>query len=237
MTHVFHKHGVRHVFHDMDGETGRWFKDAFATWEDDTFTIFEQVKNKEATAIDIGAWIGTTSIWLSNNFKNVVAVESDPVSVDFLKRNLTASDCYNVTICEQPISNVLKDVVFGPRHQNLNESMSHIKEQVNSPHDVTMRTITLDGLAIPEDSRVSFIKCDIEGGEEVILDDILKYCLTHNAQAFVSFHLAWWADKNISRFSDLFMQFTTNVSDPIRYIGQENGFGSVLFTPIRSYDR
>jgi FkbM family methyltransferase len=215
----------------MEGETGKWLKDNFATWEEDTFTIFEQVKNKEATVIDIGAWIGTTAIWLSNNFKNVVAIESDPVSVDFLKRNLAASDCHNVTICEQPISNVVKDVVFGPRHQNLNESMSHIKERATNPNDIILRTITFDGLVIPEGSHVSFIKCDIEGGEEVILDDLLMYCLKNNAQAWVSFHIAWWTDRNISRFSGLFSKFTTNVSDPIKYIGHENGFGSILFTP------
>lgn len=232
MTHVFEKHGVRHVFHDMEGETGRWFIDNFATWEDETFTTFELVKNPEGVAIDIGAWIGTTAIWLSNNFKSVVAVESDPESVDFLKRNLEASGCTNVTICEQPISNVVKDVIFGPRRATLNESMSYIKNKSDNPHDVVMRTVTFADLPIPMESPVVFVKCDIEGGEEVILDDLLRFCLKNNAQAYVSFHLSWWNDTCILRFSELFAQFTTNVQDPIRYIGTENGFGSVLFTPI-----
>ncbi len=51
---------------------GSWVDDFlvydFKDWENDTFEVFEKVKNQEGIAIDIGAWIGTTAIWLSKNF-------------------------------------------------------------------------------------------------------------------------------------------------------------------------
>lgn len=231
MTHAFDKHGVTHVFHDMDGETGQWLIDNFQTWEEDTFDVFEKVRNPEAVAVDIGAWIGTTAIWLSHNFAHVISVESDPVSVDFLKRNLEASGCKNVTICERPISNVEKDVIFGPRRNALNESMSYIKEHSDNPHDVTLRTVTFDGLPIPDGANVKFVKCDIEGGEEVILEDLLNFCLKNDSQAWVSFHLTWWQNRDIRRFSNLFSKFNTDVADPMWYLINDNGFGSILFTP------
>ena len=40
----------------------------------------------------------------------------------------------------------------------------------DNPNDVTIRTVTFDNLPIPEGANVTFVKCDIEGGEESILD-------------------------------------------------------------------
>lgn len=183
-----------------------------------------------AVAIDIGAWIGTTAIWLSHNFAHVVCVESDPVSLDFLERNLAASGCHNVTIVDRPISNVEQMVIFGPRREELNESMSCIKEQSDNPLDVTLRAITFDSLPLQDGLQIKFVKCDIEGGEELILEDLLRFCLAKGARAYVSFHLSWWKDQNIKRFADLFSRFSADVLDPIAYI-QVRPFGSVLFTP------
>ena len=231
MTHRFEKHGVVHVFHDMDTDCGRWFFANFQTWEEDTFHVFEKVRDPGGVAIDIGAWIGTTSIWLSHNFSRVIAIESDPVSQDFLRRNLAASGCDNVTVCERPISDVEKDVVFGPRKNTLNESMSYIKEHTDNPHDVTLRTVTFRNLPIPDGANITFVKCDIEGGEETIINDLLTFCLQHNAQAWLSFHISWWKDQNLQRFGHLFSQFNTDVADPVDFLTNVNAFGSILFTP------
>ena len=231
MTHAFIKHGVRHVFHDMGGDIGQWLIDNFQTWEEHTFNVFEQVKSPNATALDIGAWIGTTAIWLAHNFANVVAVEPDPVSADFLKRNLVASGCTNVIICDRPISNVERDVVFGPRGHELNQSTSYIKAMQDNPNDVTIRTVTFDNLPIPEGANVTFVKCDIEGGEESILEDLLEFCIKNKSHAWVSFHLSWWKDQDIKRFFNLFSKFNTDVPDPISRLIHQDGFGSILFQP------
>jgi len=110
------KREVVHKFVKMGGE---WVDDftayLFKDWEEDTFDTFEMVADKNAIAIDLGAWIGTTSIWLSKNFHYVLAVEPDRESVVFLGKNLQASGCDNVIICDKAIAETDGEVFFGPR--------------------------------------------------------------------------------------------------------------------------
>jgi hypothetical protein len=53
-------------------------------------------------------------------------------------------------------------------------------------------------------SDVSFVKVDIEGGEEHILSDIIKLAEEYHWDLWISFHFDWWKDKNIDRFQNLF---------------------------------
>jgi len=227
------KHGIKHSFAYMNNEPiDNFVKNAFfSSWEEDTFNIFDQVKDINGIAIDIGAWIGTTSMWLSHNFKNVIAIEADKESLKYLKLNLLESKCNNVFIYEQPIGKSNKKVYFGPRGSLLNESMSHIKNSKTNIHDIEIDSITFNDLKIPENSYIKFIKCDIEGGEEDIVEELLNFSIKNNSQVWLSFHLDWWTDKNLQRFENIFKNFNTNVSNPIDYI-YKNPFGSILFTPI-----
>ena len=215
MTFQCTKNGVDYVFGPMS--MSPWLVDNFATWEPETFSVFEQMRMPEGVALDLGAWIGTTSVWLSKNFKKVVAVECDPVSVRCLEDTLKLSGCTNVDIISKPISNKNTSVVFGPRKSTWNESMSCIKETETNQYDIRMDTITLKDLPY----KFDFIKCDIEGGEEDILEDLLSY----GCPVYVSFHCDWWKSKNLSRFASLFSKFDVDAVPQIL----QNGFCSILF--------
>lgn len=218
----------------------------FNSWENDTFEVFEKVKDFHGIAIDIGAWIGTTTIWLSKNFAYVVAVEADADSVKYLEKNTDASHCDNVIICNKAVSDREKLVTFGPRpsmgHSDaLNGSTSFIKNNSDSQSDYTVKALSFQNIIEEyviknEKARnypISFIKCDIEGGEEVILKDILEYALAHNCKVWMSFHIPWWSEgKALTDFAGLFKKFKTNISvDVCEYIN-ENPFGSILFEPL-----
>ena len=51
---------------------------------------------------------------------------------------------------------------------------------------------------------IGLIKVDIEGGEENIMDDLMKFSSKHKIPVLLSFHLSWWKDQNINRFVYLF---------------------------------
>ena len=80
---------------------------------------------------------------------------------------------------------------------------------------------------------ISFIKCDIEGGEEFILQEILEFSLIHKCKVWMSFHLPWWTCKKITDFTELFKKFQVNIGsiDVCDYINS-NPFGSILFEPL-----
>lgn len=89
---------------DGDGGSANFVREHFCNWESDTFQVFHELCDTSKVAIDLGAWIGTTCIWLSRHFKSVVAVEADPLACAGLVRNLEASECRNVLVVLQPIA-------------------------------------------------------------------------------------------------------------------------------------
>src|SRR5579863_1573280 len=240
---IVEKQGVIHKFVSFDKETDHFVKNVFQDWECCTFELFDEVKNKEGIAVDIGGWIGTTAIWLSNNFHHVVVVEPDRKSLQCLRMNLHASGCTNVSICEQAVAGTEQLVIFGPRGPSLNESISYIKDKVNNENDYAVRTITVkqllndyvyDNEAL-NSRNISFIKCDIEGGEEDILEDILLFAYNNNCLVLMSFHLDWWKSKKVADFDNLFNRF--RVSCPMASVSEcvtQYPFASILLGPRRA---
>lgn len=235
------KHNVLHKFVPIDPDTDHFTRNVFSYWEEDTFNVFEQVKDANGIAIDLGAWIGTTSIWLSKNFRHVVAVDGDVESLRCLKLNLEASECRNVTIFDKPIDQIAQNVVFGSRGAVLNQSISYIKDYSDSAFDYATKSITFKQLihdAVYADENlngyeISFIKCDIEGGEESILEDVLHFAYYNKCPVYMSFHIDWWKSKKISDFNYLFKYFNVanisigNVSEFLA----SNPFASLLLVP------
>jgi FkbM family methyltransferase len=235
-----YKKNVLHTFARFDKDTDAFVINEFSRWEKETFDVFDTVKDAHGIAIDLGAWIGTTAIWLSKNFHHVIAVDADQVSLRCLKMNLAASECNNVSVCDRPVAHTNKNVVFGPRGYALNGSISYVKNESDSLTDYVVQAITFKQLIddyVYADARltshkISFIKCDIEGGEEDILEDILYFAHQNNIRVYISFHLDWWKSKKISDFEYLFSFFRTDCPDPsINNYMKQNPFGSILFEP------
>lgn len=238
------KNGVLHTFSltgdECDPFVNRFIQHQFQSWEPGTFAVFEKVKDPEGIAIDLGAWIGTTSIWLSKNFFHVISVDGDSISVHYLRKNLELSACHNVTICDYPVTADGRPVFFGSRKLALNSSMSYVKENKTTDSDYSIDSISfrellknyIDYNKEINAHKVSFIKCDIEGGEEELLNELLEYARESGCKAYISFHYTWWKTKNIDAFAPLFMQFKTDcpASSVANYI-KSHPFCSLLFQP------
>lgn len=243
--HTVEKKGVIYKFSKADKETEYFITHDFPTWEDETFDVFELVKDAQGIAIDIGAWIGTTAIWLSKNFHHVIAVEADKTSLESIARNLIASESQNVTLCPFPVAETSEDVIFGPRGARLNESISCMKSQADNPLDYTVKSLTFKQILFDyvysnqtlDEKRIAFVKCDIEGGEEDILEDVLHFAYNNKVPVYMSFHVSWWKSKKINDFHYLFKYFENNIhsNDLCSYI-ESNPFCSVLFIPKENGD-
>jgi len=235
-----YKKGVLHNF-VCNEQTDPFVKHVFANWENDTFEVFDQAKDAQSIAIDLGAWIGTTAIWLSKNFCHVVAIEPDIESLKCLRDNLKASNCHNVSICTQPVSNFSQKVIFGPLGESLNESISAIKPNLTGENDYITKSITFKQMIFDfvyanetlAPYNISFIKCDIEGGEENILEDLLYFAYHNKCKVYLSFHLDWWQSQNLSDFEYLFKFFKTDcpINNLVEYI-KGNPFTSIYFEPL-----
>lgn len=237
------KGNVIHCFVSSDPQTDYFIKNIFENWEPETFNLFEQVRDKNSVAINIGAWVGTNAIWLSKNFKHVITVEPDIESFKCLKNNLNSSDCSNITLVTQPVMDITKKVIFGPQGNKLNESTSCVKKKSDNFQDYTVKSITFKQLIHDyvydnetlKNSKISFITCDIEGGEEHILEDVLHFAYNNDCKVFMSFHVDKWKDKNIDEFAYLFKYFRSNCPEEnvVEFI-KKNPLASLLFEPMEN---
>lgn len=235
------KHGVLHRF-KAGTSNHDFYVNQFPRWEDETFRIFNEVEDKDGIALDLGAWTGVTAIWLSKHFKKVIAVEPDKESVIELKDNLIFSDCSNVDVIEQPIYSSNETVYFGGHNGNLNISMSKIKgSQQVFENDYPVLTFTLDYLInYYSDEKIVFIKCDIEGGEEYIMEDLLMFANKNNIPLHLSFHANFFENQDLTRFNYLFDLFKgridcngTIISDLPKFL-EQYPLAAILFKPKKN---
>jgi FkbM family methyltransferase len=208
---TINKEGVDYVLDvsKLNEKMGPWLVQNFHSWEPFTFFCFRHAANSEKIAIDIGAWIGLTAIWLSKYFKKVVCVEADTVSCDQLKTNLELSNCFNCELINKAIYNEEGNVIFGINkflgNTELNESTSQIKDIITNNSDYIIKTILFSELIKNYDiNSIGLVKVDIEGGEEFIFEEVIEFCKKHKVPLLLSFHISWWRNKNIERFIDLF---------------------------------
>lgn len=211
-----------------------WYFNVFLENKKTTFDAFQIAKNNNKTiAIDIGGWIGVTSIWLCKNFKHVVIIEPDPVSFKYLEENLFDSDCNNFSLCNKPIFDTSKIVIFGPESK-WNLSNSFIKNKTDNDNDIEIKTITFGDIhnlyirQFNNDYFNIFINIDINGCEEKIIVEILHYAILFNSSVYITFYIDKWVNKNIYRYDELFKKFKTNIPNVSDYLDKNHNC-SILF--------
>jgi FkbM family methyltransferase len=177
-------------------------------WEYETFRTVDNCSDTNNLSLDIGAWIGPITLFMSKKFRKVISVESDKVACNALRQNISDNNLNNVDVIEKCIyNNSATELYFGlnPHHsEGPGDSCSQSRLNSSYDSDYRVEVITLDQIVeIYKDEKIVFVKIDIEGGEENILEDLFRIGSEKGWKVFISFHLAWWVNTNINRFSHL----------------------------------
>ena len=237
LTHIYNnfsitsKNNEKFLIDKSISENSDFWKNIYPSWESDTFQVFDRYLNKDKIFIDIGAWIGTTSMYGSRKSKHVYSIEADNLSIKDLSLNLS-NNCINnnYTLINKAIFN--KDelnINFGKNifmtGSKMNDSTSQIHKSDSLNHSIKVKTITIDSVINnykinPND--ISLIKVDIEGGEEDILSDLHNLNNKYKIPIYISMHYKWWKDDNLNRFSFLTQEHKINIKN--------NPFVNLLFT-------
>ena len=199
-----------------DDPNMNFWRDVYGHWENDTFEIFDQFLKRDKVFIDIGGWVGTTCMYGARKSKHVYVVEADHESFQDLITNCK-TNAYNITCIQNAILNESnKNISFGKNkfliNSKLNDSTSQI--YIDSEGAYTVKTITVNDILVNysiDPSTVSLIKVDIEGGEEMILQDLYNIHRIHSIPLYISFHYSWWSDKNLDRFDFLTNEQKTQI--------------------------
>jgi len=167
----------------INDSNSTWLWSTLESWDPYTFNWIEKNKGKEVFW-DIGAWIGPFTLYGSMAFNKVVAFEPDYVAVQSLFNNVKDNHLENVTIVRDGLYNEDTYVNFGFIGGKYGDSLSSINHP--SPFSTQIKTITIE-TAIKLYGHPDFLKIDIEGGEEYLLDDLIKYkfkslCMSNHGQ-------------------------------------------------------
>jgi FkbM family methyltransferase len=222
---------------DSSNINANWFKfmknNYVNNWEKNTFDIIEVFSNPNKVLLDIGSWIGPISLYFADKFKYIYAIEPDKESVKILRRNISLNNFHNVIPIDKALHDKNVPIYFGPnefhRNKEMNNSISQSREYKLYDNDYEVSGITLDELINRyKIENIGIIKCDIEGGEENIINDILSYSHKYHIPVWMSFHYNWWKRYKLENFENIFRLYFEDYKSVIENI-KNNVLTSILF--------
>ena len=181
-----------------------WFWDQFsASWEPQTLKFFEKYLIPETDFLDIGGWVGPTAlIGTALGARTVKVVEPNPTNFFHLLLTQGAnglfSEWFLVNAC---LSKKRASAIIGPLQGIASaSSASNIRDQNQDGAKVI--SLKLSDLLL-KDEKYSLIKVDIEGAEELIVDELQLFS-NHHAAVWFSLHPPFFSDKK--RFATSFLR-------------------------------
>jgi FkbM family methyltransferase len=172
-----------------------WDDASSKKWEPNTFLIFDRFIDKNHSFIDIGAWIGPTTLYGSQLSKRCYSFEPDPIAFKELKNNVILNPDLKqkIELYDYCISNKSGKIRFGNR-SNFGDSMSSILFS-DLKKSLFVKSITLQKFIQQKKiNDCNFIKIDIEGGETIVLPHIKKFLEKNKPTLHLSLHPQFFND-------------------------------------------
>ena len=171
---------------------------------------------KRNTYIDIGDWIGPTVMYAANFYTSVVALEPDPVALERLHANLSVNKYRNITVIESALTNVNDKILFGGNGSLGNSESTILVSNSNyidecwggrwTREERGENIIEVDGITIDrlikdyniDPTSIGLIKMDIEGGEFILIPDLINFLFEYDIPLYISLHYVFLKDHHIS---------------------------------------
>lgn len=151
---------------------------------DCTFEVFLKYLTKDTVALDVGAEIGLTALYMASKAKYVVAIEPSRNAVKLLKKSLFLNPKLKkkITILEGCLAERDGSYFYGKGSKLFND-IHFINQNCN---------YSVEGFSISRISKkfgkFDFIKMDIEGGEYYLIPALSKYIKINRPNLLISIH-------------------------------------------------
>jgi len=177
---------------------GFWSRAEAGSWEPETFRLMDTILTSESRFVDIGAWIGPTTLYAASRGAAVAAYECDPVALQVLRRNVRLNPGLQDRI-------VIHEHALGEADGFMrlwSEELGNSETSIFSDHERegTVRHCgqsvlvgVRDVLDVFRESGHSacdtaLIKIDVEGSEFRIVPRLSDVIASSSAVWYVSFH-------------------------------------------------
>jgi FkbM family methyltransferase len=168
---------------------------------DAEWAILKALLRPEHTFIDLGAWVGSHSLYASTiAHHHTYAVEPDPVAFEILKQNALGLP---ISICQGAITGHKGTVTLGSGFLGASTTRENPLAgggigawEPGQQFEVlctTLREFVAD-MPTGDFTRTFFIKMDVEGAEEEILKDV-EFFEEHKPTVYLECHPFWWKNE------------------------------------------
>jgi FkbM family methyltransferase len=181
-----------------DTDLGFWARVASGAWEPETFRLIERLASPGAPFVDIGAWIGPTTLFAAARGSIVHAHECDPVALKRLRRNIAVNPDLGprITVSEAAVGEAngrmqLWSAALGnsetslfARHER-DGALVHCAASIEVEVVDAAELFSRHGFA---SDPAAFIKIDIEGAEFRVVPRLAPLIARSAAVWYISFH-------------------------------------------------
>ncbi len=186
---------------NQEGYEFYWNQVNEGQWEPGTFSVFDSNINNETLYIDIGGWIGSTSLYGAQLAKKTLTLEPDPIAFKRLQENVDLNlnilshdklKLINLALWSKETSiTLIPSINFGDSSSSILRLSKDVDENHFKDKSLNVKTLTFNKLLkqvnLEEYNKV-FVKIDIEGAEYYLIDFLLKNLLEVKANLLVSTH-------------------------------------------------
>jgi len=189
---VFTKYGPM-MFFKNDDPIGTCLA-VYGEWAEQEFDVISQLVTPNTNCIDVGANIGTHSVWLSRKCTNGVIFSIEPqfYIFNFLITNLMLNDCMNCFTFKNFISDVDATFVTAPVLRPISDKFNYgefnINLCTNNNNGVPTKIVRLDEIEYVDNYDIGFIKMDCEGVEGEVLKSGHKTITKNKPNLYIEFN-------------------------------------------------
>ena len=183
---------------EIEVENDEQFWSDVQNWEPETFDIVKRYSDLKKSFIDIGAWNGVVSLYSAHLFNNVVAIEPDINAFDKLSKNINLNggwnvSCHNVALSNTNGSSILNLSLAGDSMSSL---LPRDTEQFPTVDFQGVETRTFESLVCGSNVEIGLIKMDIEGGELLVIPNMIDFFTENKTPIYISFHPFWFPEES-----------------------------------------